>query len=589
MPWLTKSRFTSGLQCPKRLWNEVHQPLELPAADSVAFINGREVDRLMQTLQPGAVISRERGMPAAIAETARLMRAPEPPVLYQPAFRAGDLAVIADVLRRSATRATLVEVKSSTSVKPVHIADVGFQTLVLRIAKVPVDRMVLAHVDSKFVLRRPGDYDGLIVEQDVTNEVEAALPEIAESAAGLQGVMASRTRPAIAMGAQCMDPYECPFIERCTRERGPIPEFPVSLLPRGGKTVEALTVAAYTDLQQVPAELLTGELHLRVHQATVSGETYFDATATAALRELTYPMAYLDFETIGLAIPEILGTRPYQQLPFQFSLHIERSATELQHAEFLAIESFGNFEALAQALLAAVPDSGPVFAYNAPFERRVLEDLAERLPGLSAGLRNVAGRLEDLLPITRVAYYHRAMKGSWSLKAVLPTIAPELNYEELEEVQEAGGAQLAFMLLRAGKLAEGRKKQLHSALLKYCERDSWALVVLRRFLCGQSMNAEASAFPQQSMGISGQEEIDRRYGLEPVFEPGGEAGSDALERFVDIECPYCAEHFTARVDLTAGAQDYIEDCQVCCQPITFSLRVTDDGRLSEVSAERVGQ
>src|SRR5579862_3837045 len=201
MAWLTKSRFTAGLQCAKRLWSEVHQPLEEPAPDSMAFVNGRAVDRLVQTLQPGAVISREKGLPAAIAATARLMRSPDPPVLYQPAFRAGDLAIIADVLRRSANRATLIEVKSSTSVKPVHIADVGFQTLVLRHARVPVDRVLLAHVDNRFVLRRAGDYEGLILEQDVTNEVEAALPGIAESAAGLQGVMASRTRPVIAMGA----------------------------------------------------------------------------------------------------------------------------------------------------------------------------------------------------------------------------------------------------------------------------------------------------------------------------------------------------------------------------------------------------
>ena len=143
MPWLTKSRFMSGLQCAKRLWSEVHQPLEQPAADSVAYINGREIDRLVQTLQPGVVISRDQGMPAAIAETARLMRSPEPPVLYQPAFRAGDLAVIADVLRRSARRATLIEVKSSTSVKAAHVSDVGFQALVLRNARVPVDRVDL--------------------------------------------------------------------------------------------------------------------------------------------------------------------------------------------------------------------------------------------------------------------------------------------------------------------------------------------------------------------------------------------------------------------------------------------------------------
>ena len=489
MAWLTKSRYTAGLQCAKRLWNEVHQPLEEPARDSVAFVNGRAIDRLVQTLQPGAVISREKGLPAAIAATTRLMRSPDPPVLYQPAFRAGDLAIIADVLRRSAHRATLIEVKSSTSVKPVHIADVGFQTLVLRNAKVPVDRVLLAHVDNRFVLRRAGDYDGLILEQDVTNEVEAALPGIADSAAGLLGVMASRTRPVMAMGAHCSEPYDCPFIERCTRERGLPPEYPVDLLPRGGKTVQALLAAGYSDLNDVPPEQISGEIHLRVHQATVSGEAYFDAAATSALRALTYPMAYLDFETIGLAVPEVLGTHPYEQLPFQFSLHVEHSASELKHTEFLAIESFGDFEALAHALLAGLPDSGPVFAYNAPFERRVLEQLAARVPGQSAGLQEVAGRLVDLLPVTRAAYYHRDMKGSWSIKAVLKTIAPDLAHEKLAEVQEGEGAQLAFVLLRSGQLSAARRNEMQSALLKYCARDSWALVVLRRFLCGENLDA----------------------------------------------------------------------------------------------------
>jgi Domain of unknown function(DUF2779) len=488
MPWLTKSRYTSGLQCTKRLWNEVHQPLEAPAADTVAFINGREVDRLVQTMQPGAVISRDRGMPAAIAETARLMRTAEPEVLYQPAFRAGNLAVIADVLRRSAHRATLIEVKSSTGVKPVHIADVGFQTLVLRNAKVPVDRVLLAHIDAQFVLREAGKYDGLIVEQDVTGEVETALPAIAESAAGLQDVLASRTRPSIPMGPQCTAPYACPFIERCTKERGVLPEYPVSLLPRGGRTAEALITAGYAELQQVPAELLTGELHLRVHQATVTGTPHFDAAATAELRQWTHPMAYLDFETIGLAVPEIVGTSPYEPLPFQFSVHVELTATEVRHSEYLAIESFGDFEAMARALLAALPDSGPVFAYNAPFERRVLEDLAVRVPGLRTALGQVAERLVDLLPVTRAAYYHRDMKGSFSIKAVLPTIAPTLGYAGLAHVQEAGAAQLVFMQLRAGQLSPARSKDLRAALLAYCGRDTWALVVLRRFLSGQSLD-----------------------------------------------------------------------------------------------------
>ena len=487
MPWLTKSRFTAGLQCPKRLWNEVHDPLAERLPDSVPFMNGRAVERLAQTFEPGVVISREQGMPAAIAETTRLLRIGAPPVLYQPAFRVGELAVIADVLRISGTHATLVEVKASTSVKPEHLPDVGFQTLVLRGCKVPVERVLLAHVDNQFVLKRAGDYAGLIAEQDVTNEVEEALPQVADSAAALQDVMASGTRPVVAMGAQCTSPYDCPFIERCTRERGAQPEYPVELLPRGGRTTQTLLAAGYTDLTQVPGELLSNADHLRVHQATVTGVPHFDVSATDALRKLGYPMAHLDFETISLAVPEVIGTRPYERVPFQWSIHIEDSASSVRHAEFLGVDNFGDVDALATALLAALPDSGPVFAYNASFERDVLTWLADRLPALANAFRDVASRLVDLLPITRAAYYHRDMKGSRSLKAVLPTIDPALDYGDLGEVQEGDGAQLAFLQMRSGTLSAARKAELSGALLKYCERDSWGLVVLRRFLSGEAL------------------------------------------------------------------------------------------------------
>lgn len=485
MAWLTKSRFMSGLQCPKRLWMEVHQPLEAPLPDSVVFVNGRAVDRLMQTLQPGPVISRQCGMPAAIAETARVLRGGVPQALYQPAFRAGDLAVIADVLRSRRSSVTLIEVKSSTSVKPEHLPDAAYQALVLRRCRVPVDRVLLAHVNRQFVLRRPEDYDGLIVEQDLTGEVEAALPGIEESAAQLVDVMASGRRPEVAMGPQCTRPYECPFIERCRRERGAPPEYPVTLLPHGGRMVERLVAEGYEDLMAVPPERLRGTLHRRVHQATLTGEVHFDPAAAAELRALRYPLAYLDFETIGFAVPEVIGTRPYEQVPFQWSLHVEESASRIRHAEYLATDSCIDLGALARALVVAVPDSGPVFAYNARFEHGVLMTLADRVPALASALRDIAARLFDLLPVTRAAYYHRDMLGSWSIKAVLPTIAPELDYSNLDEVQEGEGAQLAYLRLRSEVTDPDERARLAAALRRYCERDTWGLVVLRRFLVAE--------------------------------------------------------------------------------------------------------
>ncbi|HEX9473535.1 MAG TPA: DUF2779 domain-containing protein, partial [Steroidobacteraceae bacterium] len=393
MAWLTKSRFLSGLQCPKRLWFEVHQPLEEGLPDSFVLLNGRAVDRLAQTRKPGTVVSRERGMPAAIAATSRLVRSGAPSVMYQPAFRAGDLAVIADVLETRGYGVTLTEVKSSTRVKPEHVPDAAFQTLVIRRAGIPVDRVLLAHVDRAFELKTPGDYDGLLVEEDVTSEVESSLPEVEDAATRLRGVMAAHAQPDIRMGAHCTIPHECPFIDRCSAQAGPTPDYPVGLLPRGGKTVQALLAEGYGDLTEVPADRLSSKIHQRVRQATVTGEAYLDVAATAGLRALPYPMSYLDFETIGLAVPQIIGTHPYDHWPFQWSVHVEDPPARLRHAEYLATDSFGDLPTLAQALLHALPESGPIFAYNAPFERGVLESLAERLPALSGALRGLAERL----------------------------------------------------------------------------------------------------------------------------------------------------------------------------------------------------
>ena|SRR6266513_3446619 len=490
MAWLTKTRFLSGLQCHKRLWFEIHQPLEESIEPDIPILQGRVFDEAVQRLRPGVVISQDNGMLAAITETARVLAqgTDAPSTLYQPAFRAGDLAVIADVLRRIGNEFELIEVKATTQVKETHLADAAFQALVVRGAGFPVGGVFIGHVNNQFVLRRADDYDGLLVEEDITAAVEDYLPEAAVRASEYQQVMASPSTPTVSVGAHCMSPYECPFLARCTAGQE-TPEFPVDLLPRGRKTLEALMEDGYRDLREVPIERLTSETHRRVHEATKSGAAYFDATATAELRQLSFPYSYLDFETISLSVPEVIGTRPYEKIPFQWSVHVEMNPTDIRHAEYLAIESFGDFDAMARALIAAIPSEGPIFAYNASFEAEVLNSLADRLPGQDTALRQLAGRLVDLLPVTREAYYHRDMKGSWSIKDVIPTIRPELGYERLDGVQEGGAAQLAFLELRGLNVSAERAQVLRSALLRYCAHDTWVMVVLRRFLCGESVLA----------------------------------------------------------------------------------------------------
>jgi hypothetical protein len=455
---------------------------------NTAILQGRSFDQAVQGLQQGIVIPRDRGLPAAIEETKRVLssRTTAPSVLYQPAFRVGDLAVIADILRRSGSTFDLIEVKASTSVKDTHIPDVAFQALVLQRAKIPVGRAFIGHVNNQFILRRVGDYAGILTEVDVTQAVKEYLPLAATRAAEFQELMGADSMPSIEVGAHCQSPYECPFLSRCHSNED-APEYPIDVLPRGGKTADDLMDDGFRDLRDVPAERLTAEMHRRVYDATVSGLPFFDLTATRSLRSLSYPYSYLDFETISFSVPEVIGTRPFEQIPFQWSVHVEETPGSVRHAEFLAIDDFGNFDAISVALITALPASGPIFAYNASFEGRVLLRLADWAPDRASQLRAIAARLVDLLPITRAAYYHRDMRGSWSIKSVMPTIDPQLGYQNLEEVQEGDGAQQAFLELRTPTITPERSLALRSALLKYCRHDTWVMVMLRRFLCADSV------------------------------------------------------------------------------------------------------
>lgn len=358
-------------------------------------------------------------------------------------------------------------------------------------ARIPVARVHIGHVNNQFVLRNRDEYAGLLVEADVTEQVRGLLPAIRKKAAESVEVIDLPSAPDVPMGGHCEAPFPCPFKDRCAGERAEGPKFPLSILPRGGELVAELAAEGYEDLRDVPAERLKSKDHKRVHAATVSGRAAFDVNATAELRKLAPPFAYLDFETMTSAVPEIIGTRPYEQCPFQWSMHVESADGVLGHAEYLATDNFTDIEALASALLAALPDSGPVFVYNRTLEQAALQLLARLVPLLAPALGAVVDRLVDLLPITKAAYYHPDMLGSWSIKKVLPTIDSSLGYDGLE-VQDGGAAQLVFLELRDPATTAERREELAAALRTYCQRDTYAMVVLRRILCNCVMRSTSA-------------------------------------------------------------------------------------------------
>jgi len=234
-------------------------------------------------------------------------------------------------------------------------------------------------------------------------------------------------------------------------------------------------------LRDVPADWPFSDVHRRIWLATASGTPVLDRTAAATLGALPYPRHYLDFETVAFAVPLWAGTRPWEALPFQWSLHSEPVPGELEHREFLDTSGEAPMRPCAETLLRAAGATGPIFTYSG-YERTTLAALAARFPDLAPGLDALAARLVDLLPITRAAYYHRDMKGSWSIKDVLPTVAPDLDYGQLGEVQDGALAQLAYSEAIQPDTDPERCDELAAALLAYCGQDTLALVRLAHFL-----------------------------------------------------------------------------------------------------------
>ena len=334
--------------------------------------------------------------------------------------------------------------------------------------------MSLAHIDSSWVYPGGGNYAGLLVEEDLTEETRQQVGAVQQWIDAAQAIVARPDAPTVKTGRQCDIPYACGFYDHCASLE-PTVEMPVYWLPRARG---AWAERGMVDLRDVPLKELN-ETQRLVRDCTISGETHFDAEgAQSDLAGLPFPAYFLDFETIQFAVPIWAGTRPYQQIPFQYSLHRLDDQGRIEHREFLDLSGQDPSRAFAERLIADCGDSGPVFVYNQAFEKTRMAELAERFPDLKPGLEAILARVVDLYPIARNRYYHPSQRGSWSIKSVLPAVVPELSYETLDGVQNGGDAQEAFLESISPQTPIERRETLQRQLLTYCALDTYAMVRL---------------------------------------------------------------------------------------------------------------
>lgn len=484
---LSKSRITEYLQCPKRLFLSVHRPElreETPGMQQ-RFDVGNQVGRIAQSMFPDGILigDESNDLSAALAQTAQVLRDyPDKPI-FEATFSHGDMLIRADVLVPQEKGFRMVEVKSSTSVKDYYLPDCSMQSWVVENSGLRLSSISLMNINSEFIYEELGDYRGLLKETDITEQVREYKSFIPQWISESQEVLAG-SEPEKNIGAHCSTPFDCPFLNHCSIDR---PDFPVDLLPRNKArgTIDMLKANGFEDLREVPAGLIVHPTLERIRRLTVENKFQLDEAAREIMQRLPYPRYFLDFETIQFTVPIWIGTSPFEQLPFQWSCHRENEEGTLIHAEFLDISGHPPMRAFAESLIANLGTEGPVVVYNQAFEKSRIRELADRFPDLAQPLLAINDRVFDLLPLTREYYYHPKMKGSWSIKAVLPTIAPDLNYADLEEVQDGGTAQAAFLETITQKTSEGRRDQLKRSLLEYCKLDTYAMVRLARFLEGK--------------------------------------------------------------------------------------------------------
>lgn len=482
-PTLSKTRIQNGRQCHKRLWLEIHRRdlANWGEASELRLSQGTAFGELARELLGGGTLVEQDHTQTreALAETERLLslHRSRAPMVFEPAFEYRGVRVRVDALRRGASGDTLIEVKSTTAAKPEHIWDCAIQTWVSRGAGRRLTRIQVAHLNREFVYTRKGDFDGLLTLSDITPDVEALQAEVPRVVTQLKRVAAG-SMPDVAVGAQCTSPYPCPFIEHCSSGAPAAPEYPVTLLPYGGRLVDALVQEGYTDLRKVPLDRLQNSRHRRVAEACRTGKVHVDPELHEQLDALPYPRYFLDFEAISFPVPRWLGTRPFQQVAFQFSCHVQdKAGSAPQHHELLDVEDSHPEPRLASRLVEVLGDRGPILVWNQAFEAQILRQMAAAQPRLRGRLLAIANRLVDLLPLYRNHYYHPAQKGSWSLKAVLPTVAPDLAYEGLE-VANGLDAQVAYAQLLEGGLPDEQAKELQAALKRYCAIDTAGLIAL---------------------------------------------------------------------------------------------------------------
>jgi predicted RecB family nuclease len=478
---ISKSKFVAGCQCLKRLYWQVHEPDLAAESDAAAYAimeQGHEIGLLARQLFAGGVEVKSGDPEQAIRTTRELIANPDVGALFEAAFENGGVFVRVDILqRRRDNRWRLIEVKSTADLKEEHLDDVAIQHRVVSRCGLDLASSCLAHVNRNYVFQGSSiDVRRFFKIRNLTRRIERMLPKLTFQLRSALRVLVMPKAPDLPTGPHCTSPVTCEFYDRCNP---PLPDDHIGYIPRiHASAVEELEELGIQSIRDIPDDFPLNERQRRAATSVQTGEPWFSPELNEALSGLKYPLYFMDFETVNPAIPRFSGMRPYDQIPFQWSVHVLREpGTGLEHFEFLATDGNDPRREFIASLYPVLGKSGSIVVYNQQFESQRLSELATWVPEFADRIEKIQARLWDLLPVVRNCVYHPAFAGSYSLKSVLPALVPELSYDGMT-VANGQDAGLAWESLVRGAVDGAEREMTRKALLDYCGQDTLALVRL---------------------------------------------------------------------------------------------------------------
>jgi len=473
---LSKTSFLCGVQCPKYLWLMLHDSKNIPQADdAMQFIyeQGRRVGELAKALFPGGVDIPVFDFAAGILLTREQLKCNRP--IFEASIQSNRVYCRPDILVPVGDNIwDIIEVKSSTSVKDVSIRDVAFQRYCCESAGVNIRNCKLAYINSKYVRQGEIDPQQLFVIEDITDRVNQVSGDIGMKVDQYLKTISLPGCPEASIGLHCSHPYMCPLQETCWSF---LPDHSVFELYWGGIRRFELFENGIVDVRDIPSGYsLNSKQYIQV-DCVKRGLPYINKAAIRDfLDSLEYPVYFLDFETFSTVLPVFDGVHPNQQVPFQFSLHVlSGESAGVEHYGFLAGGTLDPRPEFLQELQSRLGAKGSIVVYHAPFEQRVLKDLAENFPEYADWISGVTERMADLLkPFVNFHYYHPDQKGSASLKKVLPALTG-MSYDGLP-INDGRQAGVAFMTAAFSSVSEARINKIRRDLEVYCGQDTGGMV-----------------------------------------------------------------------------------------------------------------